>query len=89
MTDRTVTPLYDQALEAVLDDDAMCGREDCTAPAVARFLVPCGCNGLMCPTHRDQAERVRAKHVRETPYVRCDTHAVPRMDPAQIRIHPV
>ncbi len=87
MTSRTVTPLYDQALEAVLDDDAACFR--CASPAVARFLIPCGCNGLLCPAHCDWAELLRAKHIRETPFVRCDTHAIPRMDPAQIRIYPI
>lgn len=87
MTAPTITPLYDIELESLMDDDLACFAGD--GPAVARVVVPCGCDNNLCAAHRDVAIKRRAKHIRETPFVSCSEHGVPRINPADIRIYPI
>lgn len=50
MTAPTVAPLYDQALEELLDGDVMCAGGDSLAVAVVH-LDPCGHEVLVCVKH--------------------------------------
>jgi len=90
MTSRTVTPLYDQALEAVLDDDAMCESRDCTAPAVARLvIVPCGCSELLCQNHQTAHECGLAMVRAFGSVLACKTHPARVLTADDFRIYPI
>ena len=90
MTSRTVTPLYDQALEAVLDDDVVCENRDCDALAVVRAVaVPCGCARLLCHEHRMRLLLGLAIVEQGLAKVECGRHPNRDLTADDFRIYPI
>ena len=59
--ERTVTPLYDQALEDMLAGDASCAW--CPRPPIALWTVPCGHESATCVRH-DAMYEMKADNLR-------------------------
>lgn len=87
--ERTVTPLYDQELEAVVWDEAKCEDRECDAAATWRVVSP-ECADNHCTAHMQEVRREVILAIANGGEVMdCGIHGTEDIDPRTVRFEAI